>query len=174
MLFLHKNGGDFGVPISKTRVINSLYPPKTRKIPSPEKNHRNKVLSAMRLAVEPQLKEYRASVEYPLDCWRSGLCIRKGMKTDVDHIGTPFLKIAEDWLESRGIKYADVILAGAANAKYLKDAEMELDWYNYHKEKATLALVLAKYNRAAGAGDYSSREDLLGSFSDDGGIGLGF
>lgn len=177
MAFLHKEGGAFGVPVSKQVVVDTVYPPKKRVKAtgnSPEGTHRLRVLGAMRLAISPQLKEYRSNVQYPVDCWRSGLCIRKGMKTDVDHIGTPFVQLAEEFLRETGMKYTDISLAGPANAKRFKDSCLQERWCQYHKERATLALVLASYNRSAGSGEYVPDESLLGSFSKEGALSLDF
>ncbi len=128
----------------------------------------------MRFMVDYQLKEYRASVTYPLTCWRSGFALRRGMKTDVDHIGDPFIKIAEDFLRFHGMKFTDVVLKGRANAKRFKQDAATAAWEQWHKEKAVFALVLSSENRSAGCGDYVSDPELLGSFDTEGAISLDF
>jgi hypothetical protein len=176
MFFLHKNGMPDGIPVSKQKVVDALYPPKRRKttVDNPEKSHRSKVIAAMRNMVAYQLKEFRGMVTYPINCWRSGLIIRKGMKTDVDHIGDPFQKIVDDFFVENNLVFTDITLVGPINNKRFKDEALGASWKAYHKEKAALALVLASHNRAAGAGDYCAREDILGSFTQEGTLSLDF
>ena len=175
MLFLHRSGSGFSVPVSKSVLVNTVYPVKKRATSaSPEERNRSKVRAAMRNMVAYQLSDYRKSLIYPLTCWRSGARIIKGMKTDVDHIGDPFVKIADDFLARQGLTYADVVLAGPVNNKRFKDEYLSSLWIEFHKERATLALVLASENRSAGCGDYSSPEELLGSFEKEGAISLDF
>lgn len=166
MIFLSRKGTRFRIPVSKSVLVETLYPTKRRgNSQSPEKVHRGKVLQAMRNMVAYQLSDYRNSLSYPLTCWRSQRRIIKGMKCDVDHIGDPFVKIAEDFLDEKSLKFAEVILAGTVNDKRFKDPELQEEWEDFHEERACLALVLSSVNRSAGSGDYSSREELLGSFS---------
>jgi len=165
MVFLVRKGTRFKIPVSKSVLVEAIYPKKQRKTSaSPEKVHRGKVMQAMRNMVSFQLSGYRNSLDYPLTCWRSKKRIIKGMKTDVDHIGDPFVKIAEDFLEVNGLTFTQVALVGPVNNKRFKDPELQAFWEEFHEERANLALVLASENRSAGAGDYSAREELLGSF----------
>lgn len=171
MIFLHKDGGAWGVPVSKKVVVDTLYPPKPRKGKgevTPEKKHRNQVLSAMRHMVDYQLSDYRQSVTYPIECWRSGFALRKGMKTDVDHIGDPFIKLAEDFLRDNGLLFVNVFLKGRANAKVFRDDSLAAAWKKFHQERAVLALVLSSENRSVGCGGYEVDESLLGSFTGEG------
>lgn len=174
MIFLKRKGTKFKVPVSKAKVLEALYPTKRRKKTSPEKMHRTKVIAAMRNMVAYQLKEYRSSLEYPLVCWRSQEVIRRGMKCDVDHIHKPFIQLAEEWLKEQKLTFCGLNLKGPVNNKIFVDPEKVDSWLSYHREHSRFALVLAKYNRSAGCGEYTPDAELVGSFKESKGLSLDF
>lgn len=152
-------------PVPKAKLVDSLYPVKKTKVSATEEErHHNAVKAAMRRCVNDQLKEFRADVKYPLNCYLTGKRLIKGNRTDVDHVGKSFAEIADSFLMVRGMKYSDVILVGPPTGKRFKDESLWNSWYDYHREWAKFALVCASANRSKGCGDYQTPEDLYGSF----------
>ena len=151
-------------PCGKGQIVDQLYPAKKISTSaSPEKRHALKVRSAMRAAVDCQLRDWRKTVRFPAECVHTGRQIRKGMRWDVDHIGKPFLQLCDEWVELQGLTYLDLTLIGPPNLKRFKDSKLQAHWSLYHETHATLAPSLPKANRAAGSGEYQASEALLGS-----------
>jgi hypothetical protein len=163
MLSLERTGTK--QPVSKSKLIDALYPPKKiATTATPEEKNFNAVKVAMRNGVALQLKAFRDSVTLPTLCIETGFKIRKGMKTDVDHIGMPFSEIAEKFVASKGLKYTDITLVGPPTGKYIKDDQLRGEWVAFHMAHARYALVCSSANRSKGNGDYSTPEELYGSF----------
>jgi hypothetical protein len=163
MIALERNGSQ--QPIAKSKLIDFLYPPrKMACTATPEEAHYNKVKSSMRLAIHYQLKAFRDSVNLPIVCSLTGKKIRPGQKSDVDHIGTTFSELADRFIESKGLKYTDIVLKGPPTGKVFKDEILWQEWTQYHLEKARYALVCASANRSKGSDGYKTPEDLYGSF----------
>ena len=163
MVVLEKGG--FKQPVPKAKLLDALYPPrKNSEKVSAETRHYHMVKTAMRGGIVDQLKEYRDSIELPVTCSLTEKKIRPGMKTDVDHVGMSFSEIADNFLREKFLKFSAVILKGPPTAKVFADQELWEEWKNYHREKARFALVCASANRSKGAEDYSTPQDLLGSF----------
>jgi hypothetical protein len=118
----------------------------------------------MRNGVALQLKAFRDSVTLPTICPETGLKIRKGMKTDIDHLGMPFSEIADKFVASKGLKYTDIILVGPPTGKYIKDDQLRGEWVAFHMANARYALTLASANRSKGSSGYTTPEELYGSF----------
>lgn len=153
-------------PVPKAKLVDALYPPKKIKTSaSVEEVHYNKVKAAMRTGIKYQLTEFRKSVELPTFCFLSGRELRKGSKIDVDHSGLSFSRIADSFLEFKGLLYTDISLEGPPTAKRFRDKELWKEWLDYHKEVAKLELVCASANRSKGAGDYETPSHLYGSFA---------
>lgn len=153
-------------PVPKAKLIDSLYP--TKKIAtsaSAEEKHYNAVKSAMRNAINYQLKDFRESVNLPVLCYLTDKTIKRGMRTDVDHVGLSFAEIADTFVKSRCLKYTDIGLVGPPTAKRFSDPKLWDSWKKFHEEMAKFSLVLASANRSKGCGDYKTPEDLYGSFS---------
>lgn len=153
-------------PVGKAKLVNELYP--TKRIATsatPEEKHYNAVKAAMRLGIKGQLKEYRDSVELPILCPISGLRIRKGVRTDVDHVGKTFSEIADTFLAEQGYFYTDITLCGPPTGKRFKDSELWRNWQDFHQEQARYALVIASANRSKGCDGYVTPDGLVGSFS---------
>lgn len=153
-------------PVPKGKLIDELYP--ARKIATSateEEKHYNTVKAAMRLAVKDQLKEFRDSVSLPSLCYLSGMKIRRGMKTDVDHVGVTFSELADSFIRMKNLVYTDVILIGPPTAKKFKDKVLWEEWQDYHLQKAKFALVCASANRSKGCEGYQTPCELYGSFS---------
>lgn len=158
--------GDTKQPVSKSKLVDQLYPAKTIKTSaSPEEKHYNTVKSAMRHAVGHQLKEFRNSINLPCECYLSGRKINRGTKTDVDHVGMSFSEIADNFVRDKGLTYTDITLVGPPTAKKFRDRNLWEEWEEYHRCKARFALVYASANRSKGSEGYETPEDLYGSFA---------
>ena len=153
-------------PVGKGQVVDLLYPPKTISTSaSTEKKHALAVRAAMRTAVDYQLRAYRKTLKYPLECWHTNSIIRIGTRVDIDHINKPFLQLCDEFVECNGLKYVDIPIVGPPNLKKFKDTILQKAWVLYHECHARLAPSLPKANRAAGSGEYQASEALLGSFA---------
>lgn len=152
-------------PVPKKKLIDALYPPKkVATAASPEEKHYNAVKMAMRRGIVDQLKEYRNGVQLPIVCSLTGKKIRKGMKTDVDHVGLSFSEIADRFVSVKNVRYTDILLKGPPTAKVFVDSQLWEEWVTFHLEHARYALVCSSANRSKGCGEYQTDRELIGSF----------
>jgi len=152
-------------PVSKSKLIDALYPAKKiATTATPEEKHFNAVKAAMRNGVKDQLKEFRNSATLPTICYLSGKSLRRGMKTDVDHVSASFAEIADSFVRMKGMAYTDFSLVGPPTSKRFKDDLLWKEWAEYHRQKAKFALVCASANRSKGSDGYATPLDLYGSF----------
>ena len=167
MIVLKRTDG-FEQPVPKGQLVDSLYPPKkTVNHASPEKKHALAVRSAMRTAVDYQLRGYRKTLVYPVTCYHTEHIIRRGSRVDIDHIVKPFLQLCDEFVEVGGLTYTEIPLIGPPNLKRFKDGVLQRAWVLYHETHARLAPSLPKANRSAGSGTYEASEALIGSFEGD-------
>ena len=162
---LSLEGGGSKQPVPKAKLVEELYP--TKKIATTatlEEKHFNAVKAAMRRAVEQQLKEYKKTTSYPIECLVTGRLLRKGARVDVDHHGKPFAQIADEWAQNNMLTYTEIGLFGPPSAKRFKDNNLWEDWIAWHKEHARFAVVCASANRSKGAAGYATPVELIGSF----------
>ena len=153
-------------PVSKSKLVNALYPAKRiTTSASEEERHYNLVKSSMRNAVADQLKSFRLRASLPCVCYLTGKTLRKGHRIDVDHVGLSFSEIADRFVRASGLRYTDIALVGPPTAKKFKDPELWSKWQYYHESVAKLSLVCASANRSKGAGEYTTPEELYGSFA---------
>lgn len=153
-------------PIPKAKLVDFLYPPKKMACTAtPEEAHYNKVRGAMRNAVHYQLKSFRDNCQLPIVCYLTGMKIRPGSRTDVDHIGATFSELADSFVEMKGLRYSDITLKGPPTGKMFKDEILWREWVQYHLEKARYALTLASANRSKGSDGYKTKSELIGSFA---------
>jgi len=152
-------------PVPKAKLIEALYPTKkTVATATVEEKHFNATKSAMRHAVSDQLKAFRDSVVFPCVCSITGKQIRKGQKTDIDHVGMPFSEIADRFVASEGLCYTDITLVGPPNNKSFHNKKLWRDWMEFHLKHARYALVHASANRSKGSDGYETPTELYGSF----------
>jgi hypothetical protein len=158
--------GETKQPVSKSKLIDALYPVKKIKTSATEEEkHYNAVKSSMRIAIAPQLQSFRKEACLPTVCYLTGKTLRKGHRTDVDHVGLSFSEIADKFVQQSGLKYSDIALVGPPTAKRFRDEELWNKWLYFHECLAKLTLVCASANRSKGAGDYTTPDALYGSFS---------
>jgi hypothetical protein len=153
-------------PVPKAKLIDALYPAKKiSTTATPEEKHYNNVKAAMRGAIYYQLKSFRDSVQLPIVCYLTGLKIRPGTRTDVDHIGMSFSEIADKFLCEKCLNYSAITLKGPPTAKVFSDTKLWEEWVMFHLHHARFSLVCASANRSKGCGDYVTPEELYGSFA---------
>lgn len=153
-------------PVPRAKLIDALYP--TRRIATtatPEEKHYNSVKAAMRGGVRQQLKTFRDECELPVVCYLSGRKILPGNRTDVDHVGTTFSEICDEFMREKCLNYSLILLKGPPTAKVFADAELWSEWIAFHQAKARYALTLASANRSKGSDGYTTSPDLIGSFA---------
>jgi Fe-S cluster biosynthesis and repair protein YggX len=158
-------GGGSKQPVPKEKLVEALYP--TKKIATTatlEEKHFNAVKAAMRRGVEQQLREYKATVNYPIECLVTGRRLIRGTRVDVDHHGKPFSQIADEWVNYSMLNYTDVVLSGPPTGKRIKDDILWESWKEWHREHARFAIVCASANRSKGAAGYATPIELIGSF----------
>jgi hypothetical protein len=164
MLSLERSGTK--QPIGKSKLIDALYPvKKIATTATAEEKHYNGVKAAMRRAVTSQLTGFRDLQALPVVCYLTGKHIRRGMRTDVDHVGIPFSALCDQFLTLHSLKYTDIALMGPPTGKHFKDVELWVAWQDYHREHARYALVCASANRSKGNGGYTTPPEIYGSFS---------
>lgn len=152
-------------PVAKAKLVEALYPTKkTATTATAEEKHFNAVKSAMRNAVQYQLKHFRDTVKLPCVCAITGKAIRLGMKTDIDHCGMPFSELADRFIASKNLKYTDIILMGPPSGKSYRDKQLWGEWVAFHMQYARYALVFASANRSKGSDGYATPIELYGSF----------
>jgi hypothetical protein len=153
-------------PIGKAKLIDALYPVKRiATTATVEEKHYNTVKGAMRNAVKSQLKGFREMQALPVVCYLTGKHIRRGMRTDVDHVGTPFSELCDRFMSDRNLRYTEIALMGPPTGKHFKDTVLWVAWQDYHREHARYALVCASANRSKGNEGYTTPPELYGSFS---------
>jgi hypothetical protein len=160
-----KRGDGKEYPIPKNQLVDALYPPRqTVRTPNLERKHVTAVRAAMRQLVDSQLRAYRKTLQYPLECHVTGKQLRPGMRVDIDHLGKPFVQIADEWVASLDLTYCDLTLIGPPNLKRFKDRALNDSWPIYHEDHARLIAVCAAANRSKGSGDYATPSEVIGSF----------
>jgi hypothetical protein len=91
--------------------------------------------------------------------------IRPGVKTDIDHVGTPFSEICDLFVGEKCLKYSAITLKGPPTKKVFADTVLWGEWLEFHEEKARFALTLASANRSKGSAGYETSRELIGSFA---------
>lgn len=141
-------------PISKSRIVEFIYPTKSR---TKKKNtYVSEVRKSMRFLIKDQIITFRKNAKFPRVCPITNSTIKKGQKVDVDHFFKPFIQIADEFLQNKNLKYTDIKLEGPSTAKVFKDKQLQEEWQTYHKENAHLAILLSSTNRSKGCLDYVS------------------
>ena len=159
-----KKSHDIMVP--KQQLVDALFPAKKREATdTPENAHYKKVRGAMRNAVSYQMKKARENIDWGFaECCNTGKLLRQSMKIDIDHFGSCFAELCDQWLAFEGLTYCDVTLSGPPNSKRIKEKDLESSWMNFHYKRAHLLPSLASANRSKGADDYATPVERIGTF----------
>ena len=166
MLTMRQNGKRYPVP--KKQLVDNLYPPKqSARAASPEKKHALAVRATMRQLIDSQLRDYRSSLDYPLECYVTGKLIRPGMSFHIDHILKPFVQICDEFISECDLTYCEIKLCGPPNLKRFANKDLQTYWQYFHCEYARLAPTLAQANMSKGSGTYEASEALIGTFEGD-------
>ena len=161
-----KGNGRHDVLVPKNKLVDALFPAKKREGTDTSENvHYKKVRGAMRNAVSYQLKKAREKIDWGFaECCNTGKLLRQSMKIDIDHYGSCFAELCDQWLAFEGLTYCDVMLLGPPNSKRIKEKELESSWMKFHHKRAHLRPSLAAANRSKGAGEYMTDSKLIGTF----------
>jgi hypothetical protein len=163
MLTMKQGGKTYPVP--KGQLVDQLFPAKKiATTASPEKRHALLVRATMRRLVDQQLRNYRKTLKYPVECNKTGKLIRQGTKLHIDHVDKPFLQLADEFIAGHNMTYCDVVIYGPPNMKSFRDKKLQSAWQLFHKQHARLAPCLPSANTSAGAGEYQASEALIGVF----------
>lgn len=135
--------GSRKIPISKSKIMDELFPVKS-KLTDVDK-HINMVKQAARNIIEPQIREFRSSINLPVICPLSYKTLSNWSLVHIDH-QVPFSKLFENWLEINNLFPGDISLSGPKNNKTFKSESLRDSWYLYHLNNAVLQCVDSKFN----------------------------
>lgn len=153
--------------VSKTKLINSLYP---KKVKNTEKEHRAEVIKILRHLVKDQMDCYRMLIKKAIKeladnkqlvaakklntCPLSGRSLNS-CKVAVDHI-VPFIKLVDDWMLLQNLTFEGIKLKGRGNSKYFEDTQLMASWQEYHAVNSSLQLTCSDANLKASSKGYKS------------------
>lgn len=114
---------------------------------------KKKLESAMRKAIEPQIKKYRDSIVLPTECSITGVDIIEPRDLHIDHsYPNTFSKLAKGWkkwLIKKRVEYKDIELERHLYGVYLfADDTIKRSWQQFHKKYAILAPAHREANRS--------------------------
>lgn len=141
--------GNATMPLPKSKLINAIWPPKSKKKPNQAQTHLAQFKGAARYIITQQISEYRDSIELPIKCPLSLKNLRTWKEIHVDH-KYPFINLLEEWLEFYDLNPQEIKLVGPPSAKTFADESLSRSWYDWHKEKAVLQAVHSKANLKKG------------------------
>jgi hypothetical protein len=126
--------------------------PKRRR--SIENNTEHQLL-AMRDAILDDVVAYKASVAANDNALSCAICQKQlpsSYDAHVDHVGTPFRDILNDFLRSENTTLAQVLVAkqrpSDPHAALLDDA-FKQRWYQYHKQRARYRILCLRDNNSS-------------------------
>jgi hypothetical protein len=140
---LFASDGQRKLPLSKSKLIEELFPTKSKL--SPEEKHIGDVKRAARNIIEIQIKMYRDCIKLPITCPLSQKKLTNWKLIHIDH-KEPFINLFNDWLETNNINPQEIKLSGPQNQKTFKEETLKNSWYKYHLENAVLQCVYSKAN----------------------------
>lgn len=143
---LHFAYGNKTIPIPKNKVINALFPKKTKTKPNPV----TRVRAALRKVIDRQIQDFRETVSFPCVCVLTGNTLVHWGQIHVDHNPT-FVSLVEGWLIENDLYYDEIKIIGGKNNPRLSNKELEQSWYDYHLENANLRVTFKKANMSRGA-----------------------
>ena len=135
------------MPISKSQLINSIWPPKKK---NTESLHLAAVKSAARLIINPQIQKFRESVELPTRCALTQKKLTNWTDIHIDHI-EPFSILFSQWLDLNNLNPYEIALRGPKNSKTFADEGLIKSWYDFHQTNASLQAVHKTANLKKGA-----------------------
>jgi hypothetical protein len=119
-----------------------------------EKNHRSKVLSALRNEAFHSAKMQEARAALGNVCAKCGKTCRKLV---IDHDGKPFAQIVDEFAAEMQIELAD-IKPVYRNRAYTLRRTLGRGWREFHDRHATLVGLCAKCNGSLGARGYRHKK----------------
>lgn len=139
---IHEKGGveeDWSWPKAIKRAY-AKNPGVTR-----EKQLHDKVVAALRRAVQPDLNAFFTSQKYPV-CMKC----HAAENLSVDHLKPPFHVIAKEFLELHPVQRIS-LLEVQGHSGFLADTLLEAEWRAFHKVRAVLQILCRSHNSAKGA-----------------------
>lgn len=138
--------------LGKGQVVGALFP-RTTTTPTYVQNKRD-ALAAMRQIIDPQISEFRKSVNRQLKrgrairCPLSKICISAG-EWHVDHI-YPFTNLVEEWCREEGVDLERIDVSCRGVKCKFKDSTLAESWWDYHITHARLQALSAEENLKKG------------------------
>lgn len=109
-------------------------------------NNIDNIKRAFRTAIRPQIEEKKALFEPGTPCEISGESIKSIEDLHIDHHNLDFKDVLNTFLDSRGIRLADVQYQKNNTMYYLSDDSLERDFQEYHRHNTTLRFTHKYYN----------------------------
>jgi hypothetical protein len=110
----------------------------------------------MRVAIEPQIEEYRK--------YNKLICIKckSKIKPNVDHYNPKFKDLKNDFLNVKN-NIPIFFSNNTSNQKCFtkEDEEFEKKWYEYHQQNAKLRILCSKCNQEREKPNYKSDDEIL-------------
>lgn len=141
-LHVYNTKSEKWLPLPATKLFRAKSPTVSSK--------KQRVLSALRLIVKPQIEDFKTCLTLPQTCPLTfkELSSKDGRLVHVDHFTTPFIRIVEEWLILHQLTFELISLDRSGN---IKNPEVARDFYLYHKKRADLRLVDKSANLRKGA-----------------------
>lgn len=155
MIVFSYGGSD--IPLSKAKILAEFG---TKKEKDPLNEHRKKTVQAFRNAIEPQIKEFRASIDFPTRCHFTYEPVYTFRDIDIDHSRVSFAKLMEDFLILKDFYIDEIELEGPPTNKRIKNKALLNQWQEYHRDKAKLVVCSKAHNRSKGAKDFNGTSRL--------------
>lgn len=134
------------VTVSWINCLKSLYEKN-----DPTTNKKKWVVQAFREAISlsPKMIEAR-------DKFGVGKCseCNKSAKLHIDHDVTPFAKLLDDFLDSKGLQLTKVTVNFTTKPHTLMSTSLAAQWQKYHDDNATLKGLCRSCNCSKGSGGY--------------------
>lgn len=140
--------GKHCMPIPKSQLMSSIWPPKKKQ--TKEQIHLAQFKQAARQIIGRQIKKFREGIELPISCPISKKKLSNWSSIHIDHI-EPFSKLLEEWLDLNNLNPYEIALVGPATNKNFKDESLIRSWYEFHEKRAQLQAVYSKANLSKGA-----------------------
>lgn len=117
-----------------------------------QRNHDANVISAMRLAIQDQVDEFRKNYAIRHDGMYVSKITGKPLRAEnahVDHHPLDFADIVNDWLAGQGLGLSDVAIennVGSFRGHRMSDSQQKESWSKYHRDVARLRIISAQEN----------------------------